>query len=58
MPNVAAGRSAACALYARGPLPTLAGAGTTEALWPVGDRVRLRVLRHAVDPPGMFAGAS
>jgi len=29
--------------------------GPPEALWSLGDRVRLRVLRHAVDPDGMFA---
>jgi hypothetical protein len=84
VPNVVAGRAAACALYARGPmpewagastavarlldalapwsfggaLPTLAGAGPRDALWDVGDRVRLGVLRRAVDPNGMFAGVS
>jgi hypothetical protein len=83
VPNVVAGRTAACALYARGALPEWAGASTAvarvidavapwslggalpnfagtgprEALWAVGDRVRLRVLRRAVDPDGMFAGA-
>ena len=83
VPNVVAGRAAACSLYARGPvpewagastavarlldavapwslggaLPNFAGAGPREALWALGDRVRLRVLRRAVDPDGMFAGA-
>lgn len=38
-----------------GALPTFAGVEPV-ALWPVGDRVRLRVLRRAVDPDGMFAG--
>jgi len=84
VPNVVAGRSALCSLYARGPLPSWAGAstavsrlveavapwslggalptfsgtGSAEALWPVGDRVRLRVLRRAVDPGGMFASGT
>jgi hypothetical protein len=83
VPNVVAGRAAACSLYARGPVPAWAGASTAvsrvveavapwslggalpnfagvgppEALWSLGDRVRLRVLRHAVDPDGMFAGS-
>jgi FAD/FMN-containing dehydrogenase len=81
VPNVVAGRAAACSVYARGPvpawtgastavsrvveavapwslggaLPNFAGVGPPEALWSLGDRVRLRVLRHAVDPEGMFA---
>jgi len=78
VPNVVAGRDAACSLYVRGTphepgavarvveavapwslggaLPNFAGTGPREALWTVGDRVRLRVLRRAVDPDGMFAG--
>jgi hypothetical protein len=38
-----------------GALPNFAGTGPREALWTLGDRVRLRVLRRAVDPDGMFA---
>ncbi len=49
-----------------GPLPNFGGAGApgagpagdtvaADALWPLRDRLRLRVLRRAVDPDGMFA---
>jgi FAD/FMN-containing dehydrogenase len=36
-------------------LPTFAGAGEPTALWSARDRARLRLLRQAVDPEGMFA---
>ncbi len=48
-----------------GPLPNFGGSGApgahpsdadaADALWPLRDRVRLHVLRRAVDPDGMFA---
>ncbi|MGZ8749945.1 MAG: FAD-binding oxidoreductase [Pseudonocardia sp.] len=36
-------------------LPTFAGAGEPTELWSPRDRARLRLLRQAVDPKGMFA---
>ena len=36
-------------------LPTFAGAGEPTGLWSPRDRARLRLLRQAVDPQGMFA---
>ena len=88
VPDVVAGRAAACAVVVRspvvdpattsaavsrvvaalrpwslgGPLPNFGATaapgapGEADELWPVGDRLRLRVLRRAVDPDGMFAG--
>jgi FAD/FMN-containing dehydrogenase len=39
-------------------LPTFAGAGEPTELWSPRDRARLRLLRQAVDPNGMFAAPS